>query len=211
MINSTNNNVSIYPTAYASTGQATKPIPTQPQASSAYGDAVTVTLSPAAESAKTLSSLASELTMDSAVHMQRAEVELKEFMSRLGMSADTDIEIEVRNDGTISVEGDHPLMYKIEEGLNSGEEGSRDLRNALIGAHNGSVITHIGKAAEMASRGADANPSMMETYYGWVKNVANEVKNSSFAVNFSNGELTGSLVGRNGQAFNPGDGLTLPA
>ncbi|MEH6495649.1 MAG: hypothetical protein V7740_07910 [Pseudomonas marincola] len=211
MINSTQNNTSIYPTAYAATGQAVEKAPTQPQTSSPYGEAVTVSLSPAAEGAKTLASMALEITIDPAVHMERAQVELKAMMARLGMSADTDIDIEILNDGTISVEGDHPLVSKMEEDLNAGDPQARKLRNALIGAHTGSVMVHIGEAVSLAMQGADDNPSMMETYYGWVKTVADTAKNSSFHASFSNGEISGSLVGSDGKAYSPGDGLTLPA
>ncbi|OUR78459.1 hypothetical protein A9Q83_07450 [Alphaproteobacteria bacterium 46_93_T64] len=212
MITSTHNVGMLYPTrsptVYNTGDQAVRSAQTQPSATE--GDAVLVTLSPAAEGAKKLLSEFPRLSLDPAVHMQKAEVALKDLMARLGIPENTDVQIEVQPDGKINVEGDHPLISQIEESLN-GEEADQELRSALIFAHNGSIISHIGKAVEMAMRGADERSGMMESYHNWVRNVANEAKGSSFAVNFSNGELTGSLVGRNGQAFNPGEGLTLPA
>ncbi len=130
-------------------------------------------------------------------------------MARLGIPENTEVQINIRNDGTFTVDGEHPLMSQIEEKLNDGTE--RELRNALIGAHNGSVIMHIGEAVEIAMKGADANPSKTDFYYDWVRNVANGAKNSSYDVTLNGGELSASLVDKSGKPYDIGSGLVLPS
>lgn len=136
------------------------------------------------------------LILDPKVHMQNAEIRLKEIMTEMGIPASTDIDINVSNSGHISVKGNNEQLAKLEEMLNSGEE--MDLRNSLIGTHTGNIIQRIGAAASMAAEGAEAQPSMADHYFNWVLDIANQAKASSFAVSLTDGKLSGNLLGADG-------------
>ncbi|MCG8491001.1 MAG: hypothetical protein MI743_05250 [Sneathiellales bacterium] len=170
--------------------------------------AVIVELSEAAQKGVGLLSQLPNITLDPAVHMANAETELKALMQKYGIPEGETVNITSSGDGTFVVEGDHPLLSEVEREINEGT--ARELRNSLIGAHTGSVISRIGAATEMAMKGADANPSMMETYYDWVLSVANEAKGMSFSYSLQNGELSGSLVTKQGTAIAHNEGLELP-
>ena len=210
MISPTHSAASLFQTGYSSVGQVGNMAQPQAQEKSGYGDAVTVTLSPAAESAQKLGSVIPRFTIDPEFHMQRAEVALKDLMARLGIPESTEIQIEVQADGDISATGDHPLVSQIEETLN-GEGADQYLRSALIFARNGSIMMRIGEASELASNGADKRPDMTEYYFDWVKSVASHAQNSSYSANFSNDRLTGFLVNHTGNTQEALSELSLPA
>lgn len=173
------------------------------------GEAVIVDVSENATKAKKLITELGPITLDPAVHLQKAEIRLKELMNDWGIPETTDMEIHRNKDGTFKISGDHPLLVKIEESLNDGSE--RELANSFTAAHSGSIITRIGEAVGMAMRGADQNPAMTDTYYNWVKNtVAAEAKSMDYAMTFSNGNLSGSLVNSEGVKIAIGEGLSLP-
>lgn len=171
-------------------------------------EAVTVELSETAQKGVGLLSQLPKLTLDPAVHMANAETELKALMQKYGIPESETVNITTSGDGSFEVDGDHPLLSEIEKEINDGT--ARELRNALVGAHTGSIISRIGAATEMAMKGADQNPSMMETYYDWVLSVASDAKNMGFSYSLDRGELTGSLVTKQGVAIAHNDGLKLP-
>lgn len=149
------------------------------------------------------------LILDPKVHMQNAETRLKEIMSEMGIPASTDIDISVSSAGYISVKGDNEQLARLEEMLNSGEE--KDLRNSLIGAHTGNIIQRIAAASSMAAEGAEAQPTMADHYFNWVLNIADEAKASSFKVSFTDGKLSGNLLGANGEAMLAVEDFKLPS
>lgn len=161
----------------------------------------------ARETQKLLSDLP-PLIFDPAVQMQNAENRLKELMRELAIPEGSKVEITSRPDGTFSVEGDHPLLSKIEQSLNDGNE--RELRNSLIGAHTGTMLQRIGSAIEQAMLGVDANPEKIDSYYGWVRAIANEAKAMDFAFSLESGSLEGSLINNQGQRIAANQNLNLP-
>lgn len=174
-----------------------------------YGDAVLVDLSEEAKTVRKSLSDISSITLDPAVHLDRAEARLKELMAELGIPETSEVNITVNSDGSFEVEGEHALTTVIEERLNEGSE--RELSNAIKGAHNGSVIQRIGAAVEIASNAAANDPMNADTYYNWVRNTVNPSATSmGYEVTFANGTLSGSLVNSEGQKVAVGDSLTLP-
>lgn len=162
---------------------------------------------------QTISSILEDLpafNLDPAFHLNNAEGQLKTLLSKFGISSSEDVSIETNGDGNYTLKGEHPLLSEVEKLINSDDMSARDLRNSLAGAYNGSIIQHIGKAAEMAMAGADANPSQTDTYYNWIVTVSKSTAGMGYAMSFENGELNGSLVDRQGKSFAAGEGLTLP-
>lgn len=208
MLHSVQGNTSPYSVDRAHNAYQTAQTQTASRDAENRSPAVTVELSETAQKGVGLLSQLPKLTLDPAVHMANAETELKALMQKYGIPEGEQVNITSSGDGTFEVEGDHPLLSEVEREINEGT--ARELRNALIGAHTGSVISRIGAATEMAMKGADANPSMMETYYDWVLSVAGEAKNMGFSYSLDNGELTGSLVTKQGVAIAHNEGLQLP-
>jgi hypothetical protein len=176
----------------------------------AYDPAVTVEVSPTGQAtSKLLASLPSNF-LDPAYQLSKVETELKAVLDKFGISDQEDITITSKGDGTLTVSGDHPLLGEVEKLINSGDTGGRELRNAVIGAHNANVISHIAQASEMFSRGVEENPSKAESYGNRLLGVSSSARNAGFTISVSGGEASALLVGANGNSFAPGDGLTLP-
>lgn len=171
--------------------------------------AVEISISPAAQKAHKFLKSLPELVLDPAVHMRNAAARLKQVMSDLGIPSNTEVKITSNNDGTFKVEADHVKAKELESMLNDGSE--RELRNALIGAHAGSVIQRIGKAVEIAMRAADANPDKTDEYYSWVRTVANQAKGLKFDFSYSEGEISGNFLKADGTAMAVTEGLKLLA
>jgi len=195
--------------------------------SHAGGRADKVSISPAAERAARFGQVVSEaakevgpassaqvqgkavplLIIDFDALMAQAETRLGELMADLAIDSGTDIAITSHNNGTFSVESDHPKAAELEAAINEDQE----MRNALIGAHNVAAFTRIATATAQAIAAADANPAMTETYYSWIQGVANEAKTMDFRFTLANGDLSSSFVGPSGQSFAMLEGLRLPA
>lgn len=210
MINSVSSAASLYRSVSSAMRPAINNPHTQTPANTSFGDAVSVTLSPAAEGVQKLGSDFKRLTLDPAYHLQQAEVGLKDLMARLGIPENTDIQIEVQENGEISVDGDHPLMSQLAESLN-GDDADPFLRSSFIFARNGTIMSHIGVAADLAANGASESPGKADHYHDWVRSVAANAQSSSMSVSMSGGALSASLVDRNGTAYDAESGLTLPA
>ncbi|MBL4906565.1 MAG: hypothetical protein JKX94_03860 [Sneathiella sp.] len=211
MINDISASNSIYSTqAVSQVYSAASAPPENTDIKETESEAVTVDLSENAKAANKVISELVPLSLDPAIHLQKAENRLKELMTKLGIPETTEVDIQIDATGSFKVAGDHPLLSKIEEQLNDGSE--RELSNHLKSAHNGSIIQRIGAAVEMAMQGADANPAMTDTYYGWVKNtVAAQAKSMGYSATFNNGTLSGSLINAEGKRIALNEGLTLPA
>lgn len=166
------------------------------------------------ETAKQMSVLLESLpnfNLDPAFHMKNAESQLKDLLSKFGIPADTEVNIESKGDGTYTVSGDHPLMGEVEKMINSADPEVMDLRNSLAGAHTGSILQRIMAAQEMAMNAADANPAKTDMYYSWLVNTAKGAANMGFSMSMNNGEMTGTLTDQDGNAVAANEGLTLPA
>ncbi|MEH6495650.1 MAG: hypothetical protein V7740_07915, partial [Pseudomonas marincola] len=181
MINSVSSAASLYRSVSAAVTPATSAAQTQVPVKNGFGEAVSVALSPAAEGVQKLGSDFTRLTLDPAYHLQQAEVGLKDLIARLGIPENTDIQIEVQENGDISVDGDHPLMAQLAESLN-GDAADPFLRSAFILARNGSIMSHIGAAADLAANGASESPGKADHYYDWVRSVAANAQSSTMSV-----------------------------
>mgnify|MGYP000608809971 CR=1 FL=1 len=208
MINSVSNAASLYRSVSAAVTPAINIAQTQAPVKNGFGEAVSVNLSPAAEGAQKLDSDFKRLTLDPAYHLQQAEVGLKDLMARLGIPENTDIQIEIKENGEISVDGDHPLMLQLTESLN-GDDADPFLRSSFIFARNGTIMSHIGTAADLAANGASENPGKADHYYDWVRSVAANAQSSSMSVFMSGGALSAFLTDLNGRHDADG-GTTLP-
>jgi|GEM_PF-2496705 len=210
MINSVSGNNSVYSAqavtqAYNNNSQSAA----EARKTDPYGDAVQVEVSEGAKTVKEALESLGPISLDPAIHLQKAETRLKELMAELGMPENSEIKITTNSDGSLVVEGDHALTAVIEERLNDGTE--RELSNALISAHTGTVIQRIAAAVEMASAAAEKDPQNADTYYNWVRDTVNPSATSmGFEVNFTNGTISGSLLNSQGQKVAVNDGLTLP-
>ncbi|MEP3248453.1 MAG: hypothetical protein ABJN40_22355 [Sneathiella sp.] len=173
--------------------------------------AVTVEVSEAGKQMSSLLENIPNFSLDPAFHLKNAESQLKDLMSKFGISAETEVSIKSKGDGTYTVSGDHPLMGEVEKMINSDDPAVRDLRNSLAGAHTGSVLQRIAAAQEVAVNAADANPAKADMYYSWLVNTAKSASNMGFSMSMSNGEMTGTLIDREGNAVAANEGLTLPA
>ncbi len=177
----------------------------------AYAPAVKVEISQTGQDvSKLLGSLPSNF-LDPAYQLGQVETELKAVLNKFGISDQEDVTITSNGDGTITVSGDHPLLGEVEKLVNNGDMAGRELRNAVIGAHTANVISHIGQASEMFSRGVEENPSKAESYGNWLLGVSSSARNAGLTISMSGGEASAMLVGADGKSFSPGDGLTLPA
>lgn len=185
----------------------------EPQTSqkAAYDPAVTVEVSQTAQKVSNLLRTLPSNIFDPTYQLSRVETELKAVLDKFGISDQEDITISSSGDGTLTVSGDHPLLGEVEKLINTDDRAGRELRNAVIGAHNANVINHIGQASQMAAEGFEANPSKIESYSNWLLAVSSSARNASFSISVSGGEASAMLVGANGNTYSPGDGLTLPA
>ncbi|MFT6556451.1 hypothetical protein [Sneathiella sp.] len=167
-----------------------------------------VTLSEPAQKAQKLLSEFPPLILDPDVHLKNAEGALKDLLAKYNIPPNTKVSISSDSKGQFTVSGDHPLLAEVETEINEGT--AKELRNSLVGAHNGSIIQRIGAAAEMAMRGADQNPGMTDTYYDWVRSVASEAKGFGYSVEFDEGVITGSLINSLGERIAGDERLSLP-
>jgi hypothetical protein len=71
---------------------------------------------------------------------------------------------------------------------------ARELRDWLIGAHNGAVLQRTSKAMSMAMRGVAQNPAKGERYYAWVKGIVDEAMAMGFAFSYSGEGMSGTLL-----------------
>ncbi len=171
----------------------------------------TVEISETGKSVSRLLNEVSNFSLDPAFHLANAETQLKEIMARFGIPETEDVSIKSTGDGRYTVSGDHPLLGEVENLVNSDDPSVRDLRNSLAGAHTGATLQRIAAAAEMAMKGADANPAKTEQYYNWILTVANGAKNMDYDITLQNGELSGSLIDGEGKRIAAASGLTLPS
>lgn len=137
----------------------------------------------------------------------RAEAGLKEMMQGLGISGDLDFEITVRNDGYVEVTSDHPRAAEIEEAINSDPE----LRNNLVSVHAISTTLRVATAMSQAMEAARNDEAKAETYFNWVRGIAEQTAGTGHAFSMSGGRLTASLVDAAGNRFGVAENLTLPA
>lgn len=137
----------------------------------------------------------------------RAETGLKEMMQGLGISGDLDFEITVRNDGYVEVTSEHPRADEIEEAINSDPE----LRNNLVSVHAISTTLRVATAMSQAMEAARNDEANAETYFNWVRGIAEQTAGTGHAFSMSGGSLTASLVDAAGNRFGVAENLTLPA
>ncbi len=208
MINSVNANTSVYSPQTGSAAYQSAVAPSRSDAPEKDTDAVVVELSDNAKKAKKLLGDLPPLILNQTANLEKAETHLKELMKALGIPENTKIDIQSDNAGNFAVTGDHPLVTEIEKQINDGTD--RELRNALVGAHTGAVLERIGAATEMAMKGADENPRMTDTYYGWILTVAKSAQSMDYSVSLDQGTISGTLVNSSGKAVASYDGLRLP-
>ena len=211
MVNQVESSQAIYQAQKVSAAYSGKAAEPQTAQKAAYDPAVTVEVSPTGQGiSKLLESLPSNF-LDPAYQLGQVETELKAVLDKFGISDQEDITITSKGDGTLTVSGDHPLLGEVEKLINNGDTAGRELRNAVIGAHNANVISHIAQASEMFSRGVEENPSMAESYGNWLLGVSSSARSAGLTISMSGGQASAMLVGANGNSYSPGDGLTLPA
>ncbi len=158
----------------------------------ARDEAVKIELS---EAGRTLAKQIKDLpprVLDPAEHMRNARQALNELKTGLGIPAGTRIDIRLDNTGTFTVEADHEAAGRIEDMLNSGE--AMELRNAFIGAHNGTMLQNMAAAMSEAMEKADADPAGAERYYDHARAIVNQTRNMDFFIRSQGDRLTGTLV-----------------
>lgn len=161
--------------------------PMQTQTASAESD-VAVELSPGA---KLLSDLP-PFMLDPKVHMANAEKRLSELMQLMGIPPNTDIDISVSSNGSITVEGDNEKLADLQQMLNDGTE--MDLRNSLIGAHVGATIQRIAAATQSTQAEVEANPQATEALWNRMLAQANNIKNQGMNFSWSGGSLSAAFT-----------------
>lgn len=137
----------------------------------------------------------------------RAEAGLKEMMQGLGIVGDLDFEISVRQDGYVEVTSDHPRAAEIEEAINSDPE----LRNNLVSVHAISTTLRVASAMSQAMEAARNDEAKAESYFNWVRGIAEQTQGAGHAFSMNGGSLSTSLVDTAGNRFGVTDNLTLPA
>lgn len=166
-----------------------------------------VTVSPAAESLSRVSvKELPELVLDLKTLMQQAEQGLERLMKQLGIERSAGLTVRSHNDGTFSVEGEHPKAAALEAAISEDFE----TRNALIGAHTAATLNRIGEAMSRAMQAADANPAQADNYYARVANVARETSSMDFRFGFGADGFAGAFVASDGRQIAVAEGLTLP-
>jgi len=166
--------------------------PEPAKAHSANSPAVEVSISREGRKAAGLLASLPPLSLDPALHIKEAQSHLKQIMSELGIPASTDLKIHSKGDGTFRVEADHPKAAELESMINDGT--AMDLRNSLIGAHNGTVMQRIAKAMATAMKGTEQSPGKSEQYSSWVQGIANEAMSMQFEFSYSGDKMTGTLL-----------------
>ena len=173
-------------------GIRTVSAPEPAKAHPAISPAVEVSISPEGQKAAGLLASLPPLSLDPALHIKEAQSHLKQIMSELGIPASTDLKIHSTGDGSFRVEADHPKAAELETMINDGT--AKDLRNSLVGAHNGTVVQRIAKAMATAMKGTEQNPGKSEQYSAWVQGIASEAMSMRFEFSYSGDKMTGTLL-----------------
>lgn len=182
--------------------QAAKPQPVN-------SPAVEVSISPQGKKAAGLLASLPPMSIDPARHIERAESQLKQIMAELGIPASTSVKIHSKGDGSFRLTADHPKAAELETMINNG--AARELRNSLIGAHNGAVLQRTSRAMSMAMKGLAQNPAMGDRYYAWVKGIVDEAMAMGFAFSYSDKGMSGTLLKPGNVPIGTTEGLDLPS
>ena len=173
-------------TAYANNTASTRTAPVNEKRTASTQQSDKIDISVPAASLATLP----EFSLDPSVHMARAETQLNELMTKLGIPPTTEVNIHMSNSGQFTVEGDHKKLAELEKMLNDGSE--LELRNSLVGAHTSSIIQRIAAASQATQKQVAANPQSTEMLWNQMLAEADRIKNQSADFRFSSGSLSGA-------------------